>query len=85
MVCGHLRKILVTLKAKKDSRKFKKHKKTPAYFKSERTRVKIENIRLDLTISFQYIDVSSLQHMDERKIWYQRSGNLSHRHIRTLK
>lgn len=45
-----LKKILAALKTKKDSRNFKTHKKTPACFKPEHTRVKLENIGLDLTI-----------------------------------
>lgn len=45
-----LRKILAALKTKNDSRNFKKHKKTPVYFKLEHMRMKLENIGLDLTV-----------------------------------
>lgn len=63
---------------KKDNRKFKKRKKTPAYFKPECTRVKIENIGLDLTISFQYNGVTSVL----SSIWMREKSGI--REVETL-
>lgn len=45
-----LRKLLAALKTKMDSRNFKIHKKTPAYFKPEHMKGKLEKVGLDLII-----------------------------------